>query len=90
MHGRRQVPGNNPHGKILLTSELPKRPKSFSFRLLPVLTCPHLDPKLADFDIANLAYDVEINLTICEPCLGNPNANYLHSGEYFAAAGKAK
>jgi len=49
-----------------------------------------LDPKLADFDIANLAYDVEINLTICEPCLGNPNANYLHSGEYFAAAGKAK
>jgi hypothetical protein len=62
-----------------LTSELPKKPESFCFPLLPVQICPHLDPKIAVFGIANLAYAAEINFTTCDLCLRNPNTIALHS-----------
>jgi len=57
-----------------LTFELLKKPESFCFRLLPVQICPHLDPQIAVFGIANLAYAAEINFTTCDLCLRNPNA----------------
>ena len=59
---------------IFLTSVLLKKPKSFCFRLLPVLFCPHLDPKTAVFDITYLSYAAEIDFTTCDLCLRNPNA----------------
>src|ERR1035438_3910237 len=71
---------------IFLTSELPKKPESFCFPLLPVQICPHLDPKIAVFGIANLAYAAEINFTTCDLCLRNPNAIALHRDRFMSGA----
>ena len=66
---------------IFLTSVLLKKPESFCFRLLPVLFCPHLDPKTAVFDITYLSYATEIDFTTRDLCLRTPNAIPLRDGD---------
>jgi hypothetical protein len=68
---------DEPQGNCIwnfLDIRVAEKPNSFCFRLLPALICPHLDPKIAVFGIANLASAAEINFTTGDLCLRNPNA----------------